>query len=258
MHTLYSRLPRLFLACILLAAAQAQANTGYVADFQSTTVDPSLVPSMVKNGGYNSGTNLPITPGVALPWMVSSGGGDLTLAKTFTLPGNLYVDGPHVFTNFGTTGDFVATVTTDSSFNGAGAAGFFLDSSFGYTGISFGTSWLNDSGGNGFSSTGYNAAATPLLTLQIKRQGDTLTKSYKLDGASAFTIISTFTNPGVEGYVGFDLTNWSDQTAATAVQFSSFTITPLTAVPEPASYAMLLGGLGLVGWLARRRAQPSA
>jgi hypothetical protein len=32
----------------------------------------------------------------------------------------------------------------------------------------------------------------------------------------------------------------------------------IRAVPEPETYAMLLGGLGMVGWMARRRKQRSA
>jgi len=33
---------------------------------------------------------------------------------------------------------------------------------------------------------------------------------------------------------------------------------PVAAVPEPETYAMLLGGLGLMGFIARRRKQAAA
>ena len=232
---------------MLLAAAQSRADTSYVADFSTPTLDPGLVSGMIKGGQF--------TPGVVLPWIVSTGTGTLVLAKTFTLPGNQYIDGPHINMTTGMTGDFIATATADSSYNGAGGGGFFMDSAYGYTGFSFGTNWLHDTAGINFASTGYAADVTPLVTLQIARHGDTLTKSYKLDGQSGFTVISALTNPGVAGWANFDMTNYGGDTAATAVQFTSFSV---QAVPEPASYAMLLGGLGLVGWLARRRAQPSA
>ncbi|WP_195763552.1 PEP-CTERM sorting domain-containing protein [Duganella guangzhouensis] len=240
-----SRLGRALCGLLLLTALQAKANTTYVADFSTSTLDPNLQVHILKNGSWS--------PDVVLPWIVSTGDGYLALAKTFTLPGSIYPDGPHVQTNVGIAGDFIATVTADSSYNGAGGAGFFLDTPTGYTGISFGTNWLGDSAGDGFSSTGYSAVATPLITLQITRIGNTLTKAYKLDGQSGFTVISSLTDDSTTGWAWFDLTNYSDQTAATAVLFTSFTVEQLAPVPEPQTWAMLAGGLVLLGALQRRQ-----
>lgn len=62
--------------------------------------------------------------------------------------------------------------------------------------------------------------------------------------ASVDEIVFTTLQPGfVYGYTNFDV----------AIDNVS-----ITAVPEPSTYAMLIGGLGLVGWVARRRARPAA
>lgn len=243
MRLITSRLLRALCGLAMLATLQARADTAYTADFSTVALDPHLGTNMLKNGVWS--------PGVVLPWIVGTGDGYLLLAKIATLPGQQFDDGPHVQTQFGTTGDFIATVTADSSYNGAGGAGFFMDSAYGYTGISFGTNWLNDAAGDGYASNGYSAVSTALVTLQIKRVGDTLTKSYKLDGQSGFTQISSLTANNVPGWAIFDLTNYSSQPGA--VMFTSFNIQPLAAVPEPETWAMLLGGLALVGVQARRR-----
>lgn len=241
MRSITTRLGQALCGLALLTTLQAKAATDYTADFTTDALDPGLRVSMYKNGSWS--------PGAVLPWIVGSGDGYLLLAKTAALPGQPFPDGPHVQTTFGTVGDFVATVTANSAYNGAGGAGFFVDSQYGYTGISFGTSWLNDSAGDGYTPNGYHASATAQITLQIKRVGDTLTKSYKLDGQSDFTLISSLTDSAtVPGWVIFDLTNYSDEPGA--VMFTSFSV---TAVPEPETWAMLLGGLAMLGLVRRRR-----
>lgn len=237
MRLITSRLLRALCGLAMLATLQARADTAYTADFSTATLDPGLHASMLKDGVWS--------PGVVMPWIVGTGNGYLLLAKTASLPGQPFADGPHVQTNVGVTGDFVATVTADSSYNGAGGAGFFMDSASGYTGISFGTNWLNDSAGDGYASNGFSTVGTALVTLQIKRVGDTLTKSYKLDGQSDFSLISSLTADTVPGWAIFDLTNYSDQPGA--VMFNSFSVMPLSAVPDAQTWALLLAGLTLVG-----------
>ena len=49
------------------------------------------------------------------------------------------------------------------------------------------------------------------------------------------------------------LGNTSTSTPTVAVFFDGLSVTPVAAIPEPETYAMLLAGLGLLGFAARRR-----
>lgn len=57
--------------------------------------------------------------------------------------------------------------------------------------------------------------------------------------------------PVSSGVYGFSFHNRGGDNRGAFLE--QVTITTMTAVPEPASYAMLLAGLACLGWLARRR-----
>lgn len=69
------------------------------------------------------------------------------------------------------------------------------------------------------------------------------------DTSFAFRILAAYDTTGA--YVG-TVGNYS--TGGT-IRFDNVSITGVSAVPEPESYAMLLAGLGLMGALARRKAK---
>jgi len=56
----------------------------------------------------------------------------------------------------------------------------------------------------------------------------------------------------------FGVVNWSDTAYDSGLAFDGITvagnpITPVSPIPEPGTYAMLLAGLGLLGWVGRRK-----
>ncbi len=55
--------------------------------------------------------------------------------------------------------------------------------------------------------------------------------------------------------LAFGVTNWSDNAFASGLAYTGVFVdgTPVGAIPEPASWAMLIAGFGLVGAAARRR-----
>jgi hypothetical protein len=59
------------------------------------------------------------------------------------------------------------------------------------------------------------------------------------------------------GFVSIDFEQWNQATGSMGAGFIASSVTNVTvaAVPEPETYAMMLAGLGLVGFAARRRAE---
>ncbi|MUI12389.1 PEP-CTERM sorting domain-containing protein [Massilia dura] len=102
-------------------------------------------------------------------------------------------------------------------------------------------------GGNFFGSDTYShptAAASLLLTAT--------------DSTGA-TVSFTLENPDVHSFVGFvssanlvSLTVTAGQQPGVWSSIDNFHVS-VAAVPEPGTYAMLLAGLGMLGWTARRR-----
>ncbi len=230
-----------------LASGSAQSNTSYVADFNGPGLDAGLQLETI----HNISTTGTLVPGVSLPWIVGSSGGYLSIAKTFTLPGQDSDDLPMVATSFATAGDFVATVVANSSYNGASPGAFFIFyNNHGFTGLRVTPDSANNDGLGNLTPDYHSFSATPTVTLRLERHGDTLVKSYKPDGAAGFIVTSSFTSPLLLGDAYFQMSNRSNGMDATAILFQHLTI---SAVPEPATFGMLLGGLAVLGWRWRRR-----
>ncbi len=72
-------------------------------------------------------------------------------------------------------------------------------------------------------------------------------------------IQSTYDIASAGNYIlEFGVTNWDDSLYASGLAFDGITVAGVEippAIPEPETYALMLGGLALMGWVARRRKQ---
>ena len=74
-------------------------------------------------------------------------------------------------------------------------------------------------------------------------------------------IAASYLIPTAGSYIlEFGVVNWADTAFDSGLAFDGITVagTPVGVVPEPETYAMLLAGLGLLGFAARRRKQKLA
>jgi len=233
---------------VACCATGAQALT-YTADFSGPALDSSL--------GFFAGSN----------GSMSSGGGSvlITLDEPDVAGGN--VDNAVIYTNFQIAGDYVATVTADVSHVGVAMYPLsYFDGSFcnNYSGGNIACiSNYNDSYDGRRSSGFVNVSGlyTPLgnepsggiVMLRIARQGSTVTESIALVGGG-YMELATYTDLAFSQPAAFTLGAFYNGTIGgpSQVRYSDFSIS-YSAAPEPASWALMLGGFGAIGGALRSR-----
>lgn len=112
---------------------------------------------------------------------------------------------------------------------------------------------------------------TPILSFEGVRNGQTISG---LTSTNLFPFSNTFNNSGIDKYFNFDGPVYGITSipggvvnvyAAAGIAYREFTVfngveshravnlTITAAVPEPETYAMLLAGLGLIGFISRKK-----
>jgi hypothetical protein len=137
-----------------------------------------------------------------------------------------------------------------------GNAGWYLGSASLFDNLARGIMLSKNDGGT-FSftsidlapvSTSWGSGATVSFIGNI-HGGGTISSSYTLNSSFAFQTFS------LSGFNNLDSVTWTQ--ASPYHQFDNVVLDG-SPVPEPATYVMLLTGLGLIGFTARRRKQATA
>jgi len=112
---------------------------------------------------------------------------------------------------------------------------------------------LRGNGTQNFTPAAGNAVLTwwGYNTQSVYQEGSTASFSITLDNVSVAN-----TTAAVTSYWGFTTPTASEYTTNQYGNYTTYftsVASPVAAVPEPETYAMLLAGLGLIGLIARRR-----
>lgn len=243
-------LQRAAMALVLLLAAALLAPRAMA---QSIFLNPSNpLANFVKDGNQGA------TPGLGTMVLVDASGTDhigflgatsaaaegnvLDLVATFRLQSNDQPNGVdsgmRLIINDGSVTSFVAGCVTLGGISGVAIA---IGNNF-----SDGQNWA------GFVPVDWLSETT----LTIRRYANLDAEIIAVNGVGTplgSTLVGAASLPGsMTGFasVGFGL--FAD-VAFTTVEINSFSAVAVTAVPEPETYAMLLSGLGMLGFAARRR-----
>jgi hypothetical protein len=205
-----------------LAASDAPTDMEhgtYTWDSATGIFTHSIISDTNTDGGLSGAGNLN-TQVNGNTWTVSGGDGTYTFARV-TDPSNPIVGSWH--------------------FSGSGEDGVF-------TFLSDGTYFMADNGNPALDPSGQKGIERGTFTWNSTTGA--FTHSTQIDTNGQWGLSSAICN---SAYVsGSTLTMSCADTWAPTV-FSNFTATNAAAVPEPGVYAMMLAGLGMVGFAARRR-----
>lgn len=115
-----------------------------------------------------------------------------------------------------------------------------------FNGLTAGTYNVNTS----ITATGSLAIGSALLSWYSggTLHSEALSVAPSFASASGITSITVDSNCGANACVFVQLLGWEDKTDTTRGYNAT-----ITSVPEPETYAMLLAGLGVIGFVARRR-----
>ncbi|WP_197046813.1 PEP-CTERM sorting domain-containing protein [Paucibacter sp. KBW04] len=101
----------------------------------------------------------------------------------------------------------------------------------------------------GTNIAGYSTAATA-LSIQVTDASGSITQQLLNPNTGSFLgFVSTGGLSSLKLWVG----NQGTGEAGVWPTINDLTLGSVAAVPEPQTYALMLGGLGLLGWMARRR-----
>jgi len=159
---------------------------------------------------------------------------------------------------------FTFSVSQDSDGAWAGVSGVFKADYDPY--VNNGTNYMFDAGtvnvqrqsATPFSISGVDLAAISAESVTIigyHTDGTSVSWSGNVtgNGYSDASPFSTFAVTGLTNLSSFQILSVGDSSLyVDNISFSNY-IPPASAVPEPSAYAMLLGGLSLIGFVVRRR-----
>lgn len=153
--------------------------------------------------------------------------------------------------SFGYTGSITNPVGTNSHsfFGGGTTADPFLATNVSGDTMSFGsfTGGVVSVGGNFFASNASGLFTSGGVTVTATDASGTVTQVISPTSASNGSFLGFVSTTGVTSFTV------ASNIVGTSIWPSVDNLTLAAAVPEPGTYALLLGGLGMVGFVARRR-----